>query len=61
LFIDLQVGAPLDPDAFADVSRDVNDLGERHFNEHGYALVAEAVAERLQREIGACRPAVALR
>lgn len=37
------------PDIFADERRDGNSLGDRHFNEIGYQLLAEAVVEQIGR------------
>ena len=34
----------------ADSSRDPNELGDRHFSEAGYAMLAEVVAERILRD-----------
>jgi lysophospholipase L1-like esterase len=45
--IDAWLGAAHASDAFAEEARDVAALGERHFNERGYALLAAMVAERI--------------
>lgn len=48
--IDAWFGAEHAADIFADDVRDVGGLGDRHFNEAGYALLGELVAERLLRD-----------
>jgi hypothetical protein len=57
--IDAETAARLDVDAFAGADRDECELGARHFNERGYALLAEAVAARLARDVADWNPAAA--
>jgi lysophospholipase L1-like esterase len=54
--IDAWFGTERTADIFADDGRDVAAFGDRHFNEAGYALLGELVAERLHHD-GALRSA----
>jgi lysophospholipase L1-like esterase len=51
--VDTETEAGLDTEAFVDSTRDPVELGGRHYNGRGYALVAKAVASRLRRDAAA--------
>jgi lysophospholipase L1-like esterase len=49
--IDAWFGASHADDIFADAASDPAERGERHFNEAGYAMLAELVGDRLIRDV----------